>query len=101
MSNKTSNLCVRIEPSVKQEAEEILATLGISASSAITMFYKQIILKKGLPFSVRVPNKPIAMGSLSEEELAKEIHKGLDDIENGRTEPIEKVLDDFHKKYGL
>ena len=40
---KTANLYARIEPELKQKAEEILSDIGIPASSAITMFYKQII----------------------------------------------------------
>lgn len=44
---KSANLYARIEPDVKEQAEAILNALGIPASNAITMFYKQIILKKG------------------------------------------------------
>ena len=47
---KTANLYARIEPDVKEEAEQILSSLGISVSNAINMFYKQIILQKGIPF---------------------------------------------------
>ena len=52
---KTANLYVRIEPDVKEQAESILAALGIPASNAINMFYKQIILQRGLPFEVKMP----------------------------------------------
>ena len=52
MAAKTSNLYARIEPEVKEEAESILAALGIPASNAINMFYKQIILNRGIPFEV-------------------------------------------------
>ena len=45
MATKSTNLYVRIEPDIKEKAEEILSKLGISASSAINMFYKQIILQ--------------------------------------------------------
>lgn len=50
---KSANLNARIEPELKEQAEEILAALGIPASNAITMFYRQIILNNGLPFDVR------------------------------------------------
>ena len=40
MAAKSANLYARIEPDVKEQAEEILATLGIPASNAINMFYK-------------------------------------------------------------
>ena len=41
---------IRIDDDTKRNAERILKELGISASSAITMFYKQIIRDKALPF---------------------------------------------------
>lgn len=52
---KTANLYARIEPDVKAKAEEILSEIGVPVSSAITMFYKQIILHKGIPFEVKLP----------------------------------------------
>ena len=55
--SKTANIYARIEPEVKKEAEEILATLGIRVSDAINIFYKQIILQGGLPFDVKIPKK--------------------------------------------
>ena len=56
MATKSANLYARIEPDVKEKAESILSTLGIPASSAINMFYKQIILQRGLPFEVKIPS---------------------------------------------
>ena len=52
---KTSNLYARIEPEVKEQAEGILSALGIPVSNAINMFYKQIILHRGIPFDVKLP----------------------------------------------
>ena len=48
----------KVEPDVKEKAESILSTLGIPASSAINMFYKQIILHRGLPFEVKKYHLP-------------------------------------------
>lgn len=42
----------RIEPKAKDQAEEILKNLGLNPTEAISMFYYQIILKRGIPFSV-------------------------------------------------
>ena len=50
MAAKSANLYARIEPEVKEKAENILYALGIPASNAINMFYKQIILQRGLSF---------------------------------------------------
>lgn len=55
--NKTSIINARIEPSIKKKAEKILSKLGITPTEAIRLFYNQIYLRKGLPFSVRLPNE--------------------------------------------
>ena len=54
MAAKSANLYARIEPEVKEQAESILSALGIPVSNAINMFYKQIILQRGLPFDVKI-----------------------------------------------
>ena len=57
MSVKTASVHARIQPTLKVRAEAILDELGISTSEAITIFFSQIALRKGLPFEVRIPNK--------------------------------------------
>lgn len=102
MAAKSANLYARIEPDVKEQAEAILSALGIPASNAINMFYKQIILQRGLPFTVRLPaEKPIAMGALTKEQLDEEIGKGYDDMIEGRTKPAESVFEEIRGKYGI
>ena len=99
---KTANLYARIEPELKEQAESILAALGIPASNAITMFYKQIILQRGIPFEMKLPTaKPIDMGSLTKEQLDAELQKGYDDVMAGRTIPAEQVFDAIRKDYSL
>ena len=100
MALKTANLYARIEPDIKNQAESILSALGISVSSAINMFYKQIILQRGLPFEVKLPaSKPLDMSVLSEEELNTEIEKGYVEVLNGRTKPVETVVADIYEDY--
>ena len=52
---KSASVYARIDPALKEQAETILSALGIPTSNAIDMFFKQIVLKKGLPFEVRLP----------------------------------------------
>ena len=100
MSTKSANLYVRIEPDVKEQAESILSALGIPASNAINMFYKQIILQRGLPFEVKIPSaKPVDMSILSEEEMNAELEKGYADMVAGRTKPAKQVFADIRKDY--
>ena len=53
---KTAVISARIERELKQGAEEVFRELGLTASQAITLFYRQVELERGLPFAVRVPN---------------------------------------------
>jgi DNA-damage-inducible protein J len=54
---KTAMIRARMEPSLKEEAEEVLAKVGLSPTEAIRLFYRQVSLHGGLPFEVRVPNQ--------------------------------------------
>lgn len=54
--SETEVLRIRIEPELKREAEEVLGELGMSATEAITLFYTQVAMQRGLPFDVRLPN---------------------------------------------
>ena len=84
---KSASVYARIDPELKEQAETILSALGIPTSNAIDMFFKQIVLKKGLPFEVKLPyEKPVCIGPLSEEELNAELEKGYADIEKGNVE---------------
>ena len=53
---KTEMIRARVEPDLKRNAEELFSELGLSATEAITLFYRQVTLHRGLPFDVKVPN---------------------------------------------
>ena len=55
--NKSAVVHARIEPQTKRKAEGVLRALGMSPTEAIRLFYRQICLRSGLPFSVQIPNK--------------------------------------------
>ncbi len=99
---KTANLYARIEPEVKKNAEIILDTLGIPVSNAINMFYKQIILQRGIPFDLKVPvAKPPSMRSLTEEQLDEEFEKGFSDMLEGRVKLASMAFADIRKDYDV
>ena len=94
MATKSANLYARIEPDIKEQAEGILSVLGIPASNAINMFYKQIILQRGLPFEVKIPAvHPVDMRTLSEAQLNAELEKGYVDMQEGHTKYIDRLDD--------
>jgi len=57
---KTAVISARIEPDLKQSAEEVFRELGLTTTQAIILFYKQVELERGLPFLVRIPNEVTA-----------------------------------------
>jgi len=100
--SKSANLYARIEPDVKEQAEGILSALGIPASNAINMFYKQIILNRGLPFEVKLPPVQLKdIGSLTDEQISAELEKGFTDKQEGRTKPARKVFEGIRKDYQI
>ena len=102
MTQKSANIYARIEPDIKKQAEDILSSLGVSASSAINMFYKQIILKKGIPFDITLnAAKPADISLLSQEELSAELEKGFNQITEGKVRSAKEAFADLYKKYDL
>lgn len=52
----TEQISVRIDPATKSAAENVFNLLGLSATDAVRMFYRQVILHRGLPFAAQIPN---------------------------------------------
>ena len=102
MAVKSANVYARMEPELKEQAEQILSALGISASNAITMFYRQIILQGGVPFDVKLPcTKPLSMDELTDEELDAELEKGYQSVKEGRLRPAALAYEELRRKYSL
>ena len=97
----TTPVYARIDTNLKNQSEAILKRLGISLSSFISMMLSQVVLNDGLPFDIRIPEKPIAAGALTKEELEEELEKGLDDIESGETYTSEESDALLKEKYNL
>ena len=55
---KTATLNLRINPTLKADVDAILSRLGIPMSTAVDMFFNQIVLVGGIPFSVTIPKPP-------------------------------------------
>ena len=52
---KTANINVRIEPEVKQRAENLFNSFGISVTDAINIFLHKSIMEGGFPFIIKQP----------------------------------------------
>ena len=98
----TTAVYARIDTSLKENAEGILAQLGISPSSAIQMLYSQIILEQGMPFESKLPpRKPVAVGALTREQLDAELRKGHESAVAGRGFSEDEIDGIFAREFGI
>jgi DNA-damage-inducible protein J len=58
--SKSAMVRARIEPELKKHAEDIFRQLGLSVTQAITLFYKQVEARNGLPFNLVIPAEETA-----------------------------------------
>ena len=98
----TSAVYARIDTDLKENAEGILSQLGISPSSAIQMLYSQIVLKKGMPFELRLPSaKPTAIAGMTRGQLDAELMKGIESMKSGKTYTADEVDAELKKEFGI
>lgn len=98
---RTSNIFARVEPEIKEQAEQVLKQLGIPMSNAISLFLRQVVLQRGIPFDIRLSeNKPLTFGSLNEKTFNDEIEKGLADLTVGRITSADRVAEKMRQDYG-
>lgn len=99
---RTSNIFARVEPEIKEQAEQVLEQLGIPMSNAIGMFLRQVVMQRGIPFEMKLPaSKPLAIDSLTKEQFDEEMQKGMDDIKAGRVYSADAVEDEMKRIYGI
>ncbi len=98
----TSAVYARIDSNLKENAEGILTQLGITPSSAIQMLYSQIVLVKGLPFQVRLPEANLfSAEGMTRQEFDNELQKGVDSIKAGRTHSTQDVDQMLSEEFGI
>ncbi len=93
MATKTANVIARVEPEVKIQAENILETLGVPTSVLINMLYKQIILTKGIPFSLLLPQTAVARDEMDSVAFDGIMEQGLSEAYSKSGEPAAEVFD--------
>lgn len=100
MAAKTANVLARVEPGVKQQAEAIMAELGIPASVVINMLYKQIILTKSIPFSLSIPAAPATRDEMDAYSFNTVMERGLNEAKAGDSRPASEVFSELRRRIG-
>ena len=99
---RTSNVFARVEPEIKTQAEQVLHQLGIPMSNAIGLFLRQVIMQRGLPFDMKLPNRmPVSIGTMSATDLNAELEKGCADVAAGRLHDLDDVVAEMSRDYGV
>ena len=91
---KTATLNLRVNPTVKEQAEIVLSRLGVPMSTAINMYLNQISLTGGIPFAVTLPKAPedINADVMTDEEIHAKLQNGYDNVKAGRVKKAAEAL---------
>ncbi len=72
--NNGSTIHARIDAQTKSQAQSILNELGMTLTEAITLYLRQIVFNKGIPFEVKIPNE-LTIKTIEKSERGEELHK--------------------------
>ena len=99
---KSSSVYTRVEPELKEQVEEVLSKLGIPMANAINLFLHQVVLQRGIPFEVKIPNgTPLDYSALSREQFDAEIMKGMASLEAGKTSSAKQVREKMRERHNI
>jgi len=80
-----ANVNIRVDDTLKKEAENIFKELGLSMTTATNVFYKQVVKYGGIPFELRVDPFYSA-------ENQAHLKKTIANYESGKSKTVEKTL---------
>ena len=98
---KTATLNLRVNPTVKQRAENVLAQLGIPMSTAIDMYLNQISLTGGIPFAVTLPkaSPEVNADMMNTDEIHAKLEEGYEEIEMGKIQDAASAFAKFRERH--
>ena len=72
-----ANVNVRIDGNIKADAEAVFSDLGLTPSTAINLFYKQVIRTHSIPFPLKAetPNRKTKKALREAEKIEKHPNK--------------------------
>jgi addiction module RelB/DinJ family antitoxin len=98
---KTATLNLRVNPVVKERAEDVLSRLGIPMSTAIDIYLNQISLTGGIPFSVTLPKAPQSVNAdlMTDEQIHAKLKEGYDDIKAEKVQDATSAFAKFRENH--
>lgn len=75
MAGTTTSMSIRMDRTVKEQSQQLFKALGMDMTTAINIFLRQALIKKGLPFEVTAEGADsILMQRLAEADNDHDIH---------------------------
>jgi len=101
MAQTTVN--VRMDATLKKQMERLCGELGMSISTAVTIFAKTAVREQRIPFELRLPTSkpPLSIEEMSVSDFDAKIQAGLAAIAAGRVRPAKDVFSAMQRKYGI
>lgn len=98
---KTTTMNLRVNPAVKQQAEDVLKQLGVPMATAVDMFLRQIAMTGSIPFAIALPKAPDSVNAdkMTATQLREAIQAGLDDMEAGNMQDAGAAFVQFRKQH--
>lgn len=91
MATKSANVTARVQPEIKQQAEAILAKIGLPVSVLIDTLYRQIIMTGGIPYSLTVPGLP-TRDSMTDAQFNAIMETGCHQADTGEGLPVDEAF---------
>ena len=87
---KTAVITARVEPELKKEAEEVISQVGLTMSQAVTVYLRQIVNRRAIPFELRAERPEDSAQFLK--SLAGIVNSGYSDTSEHADELVAEVI---------
>ena len=99
---KNVSVFTRVNPVIKEQAENVLDQLGISMATAMEIYLRQIAMQRKIPFDVALPaTQPISFGALTQAQFNGLMEQSFAEYKQGETMAAQDVAADMNRKYGI
>ena len=96
-----TTVSIRMDENLKKQLEWLCGELGMTVSTAVTVFAKTAVREQRIPFDLQIAStKPSkAMEDMTKEEFDAKIREGLDAIAAGRVRSAKEAHQDLRRNY--
>lgn len=96
MANRGANVNAYVQPEIKEQAEAILEQLGMPVSVLINTLYRQIVMRRGVPYPLVLPRISTRDG-MTAEQFDAVMEKGYRQAIEGQTLEIDETFEEIRK----